>query len=144
MAWGDVITKTPTTRLPPHCPHSVPRDELLLAPSVPYPILTHWKRMTGLHTNRNPDQIDIRLLPSNDVCKETVKYFYSSNVDLQCCVNLCCTAKCLSYTYVCVCVCVCVCSCCLVAKSCPTLCNSVDHSPSGSSVHGISQARILE
>ena len=32
----------------------------------------------------------------------------------------------------------------LVAKSCLTLCNLVDCSPPGSSVHGISQARILE
>ena len=37
--------------------------------------------------------------------------------------------------------------CALCAKSlqsCPTLCDSVDCSPSGSSVHGILQARILE
>ena len=34
--------------------------------------------------------------------------------------------------------------CCLVAKSCLTLCDPVDWSLSGSSVHGISQARILE
>ena len=33
---------------------------------------------------------------------------------------------------------------CLVAKSSPTLCNPMDCNPSGSSVHGISQARILE
>ena len=32
--------------------------------------------------------------------------------------------------------------CCLVTKTCPTLCDSVDYSPSGSSVHGIFQARI--
>ena len=31
-----------------------------------------------------------------------------------------------------------------VAQSCPTLCNPVDCSPQGSSVHGILQARILE
>ena len=31
-----------------------------------------------------------------------------------------------------------------VAQSCPTLCNTMDCSPLGSSVHGISQARILE
>ena len=31
-----------------------------------------------------------------------------------------------------------------VAKSYPTLCDSMDHSPPGSSVHGILQARILE
>ena len=37
-----------------------------------------------------------------------------------------------------------VCCCCWVAKSCPTLCNSMDHSLPGSSVHGISQAWILE
>ena len=37
--------------------------------------------------------------------------------------------------------CVCVC---LVAQSCLTLCNPMDCSPSGSSVHGISQARILD
>ena len=28
--------------------------------------------------------------------------------------------------------------------SCPTLCNSMDHRPPSSSVHGISQARVLE
>ena len=32
----------------------------------------------------------------------------------------------------------------LVAQSCPTLCNPIDCSPLGSSVHGILQARILE
>ena len=32
----------------------------------------------------------------------------------------------------------------LVTKSCLTLCDSVDCSPPGFSVHGISQARILE
>ena len=42
---------------------------------------------------------------------------------------------------VCVCVCVCVCS---VTQPCLTLCNCMDCSPPGSSVHGISQARILE
>ena len=31
-----------------------------------------------------------------------------------------------------------------VAQSCPTLCDPVDCSPPGSSVHGITQARILE
>ena len=31
----------------------------------------------------------------------------------------------------------------IVTKSCPTLCNPVDCSPPGSSVHGISEARIL-
>ena len=33
---------------------------------------------------------------------------------------------------------------CVCAQSCPTLCNHVDCSPRGSSVHGIFQARILE
>ena len=32
----------------------------------------------------------------------------------------------------------------LVAQSCPTLCDPIDCSPPGSSVHGIPQARILE
>ena len=31
-----------------------------------------------------------------------------------------------------------------VAQSCPTLCDPMDCSPPGSSVHGISQARVLE
>ena len=31
-----------------------------------------------------------------------------------------------------------------VSQSCPTLCNPVDCSPPGSSVHGTLQARILE
>ena len=34
--------------------------------------------------------------------------------------------------------------CCLVAQSCPTLCDPIDCGPPGSSVHGILQARILE
>ena len=34
--------------------------------------------------------------------------------------------------------------CCLFAKSCPPLCDLMDCSPPGSSVHGISQTRILE
>ena len=42
---------------------------------------------------------------------------------------------------VCVCVCVCVCS---VAQLYPTLCDPMDCSPPGSSVHGIVLARILE
>ena len=49
-----------------------------------------------------------------------------------------------------VCVCVCVCTrtrACVHTKllqSCPTLCNPMDCSPPGFSVHGILQARILE
>jgi len=31
-----------------------------------------------------------------------------------------------------------------VAQSCPTLCDPMDCSPPGSSVHGIFQARVLE
>ena len=38
----------------------------------------------------------------------------------------------------------CACCWCSVAQSCPTLCDPMDHSPPGSSVHGISQARVLE
>ena len=36
------------------------------------------------------------------------------------------------------------CCSCLVTKSCPTLCDFIIWSPPGSSVHGISQVRILE
>ena len=42
-----------------------------------------------------------------------------------------------------VCVCVCVCEC-VCAQSCLTLCNPMDYSLPGSSVHGILQARMLE
>ena len=31
----------------------------------------------------------------------------------------------------------------LVTQSCPTLCDPTDYNPSGSSVHGISQAKLL-
>ena len=43
----------------------------------------------------------------------------------------------------CLCTCVCVCVC-LFTQLYPTLCNPMDCSPSGSSVHGILQARLLE
>ena len=36
------------------------------------------------------------------------------------------------------------CCCWFVSQSCLTLCDPMDCSPRGSSVHGISQARILE
>ena len=36
------------------------------------------------------------------------------------------------------------CCCCIASKLCPTLCNPMDSSPPVSSVHGISQVRILE
>ena len=42
------------------------------------------------------------------------------------------------------CVCVCVCVCVLVTLSCLTLCDSMDYFLPGSSVHGFTQARILE
>ena len=38
----------------------------------------------------------------------------------------------------------CCCCCCLLAKSCLTLCDTVDCSPPGTSVHEMLQARILE
>ena len=44
----------------------------------------------------------------------------------------------------CVCVCVCVCVCIKSVQLRPTLCESMDFSPPGSTVHGILQARILE
>ena len=40
--------------------------------------------------------------------------------------------------------CVCVCVCVLVIQSCPTLCDPMDCSLPGSSVHGILQVRPLE
>ena len=36
------------------------------------------------------------------------------------------------------------CVCVLVAELCPTLCDPMNYSPPGSSVHGILQARTLE
>ena len=38
----------------------------------------------------------------------------------------------------------CILSCYLVTKSCSTLCDPMDRSLPGSSVHGLSQARMLE
>ena len=50
----------------------------------------------------------------------------------------------LVHASVSLCVCVCVCVCVLVAQSCPALCNPMDCSLPGFSVHGFLQARILE
>ena len=48
---------------------------------------------------------------------------------------------CLIFTLI---LCVCVCACVLIAQLCPTLCDPMDCSPRGFSVHGILQARVLE
>ena len=43
------------------------------------------------------------------------------------------------------CVCVCTCTCaCMCAQLCPTLCDPMDCSLPGSSVHGLFQAKLLE
>ena len=58
--------------------------------------------------------------------------------------------SCWAFGVLCVCVCVCVCVCelcvCVWAEflSCVPLCHPVDCSPPGSSVHGLSQAKILK
>ena len=57
------------------------------------------------------------------------------------------TVRHISFIELCVCVCVCVCvwvHARVCTQSCLMLCDFVDCSPPGSSVHGISQARILE
>ena len=51
---------------------------------------------------------------------------------------------CVLYYILCVCVCVCVCVCAQSLESYPNLCDCLDCSLPGSSVHGILQERILE
>ena len=65
-------------------------------------------------------------------------------LDLSCACMCVCVCMCVC---MCVCACVCVCVCARVrsvAQWCPALCDSMDCSPPGSSVHRILQARILE
>ena len=84
-------------------------------------------------------------------CSLSVKWLYSlfneNTLKITSSMELCQTIPqrykhhfCVSAITNCMCVCVCV----LVAQSCPTLCNSMDCSLPGSSVHGILQSRILE
>ena len=61
-------------------------------------------------------------------------WFFWMIVALQCCVCFCSTAKGISYMYTCA----------QLLQLCPPLCDPMDCSPSGSSVHGILQASILE
>ena len=77
-----------------------------------------WPWHCGMSVKAISSDIDVKL-------QMTVKWFFFFNWSI---VDLC------------VCVCVCV----LVAQSCLTLCDRMDCSPPGSSVHGILQARILE
>ena len=63
--------------------------------------------------------------------------------DLQCCVSFLCTAKWFSYIYVSVCVCVCVYAC-AQSLSRVQLCDLIDCSLPGTSVHGISQVKTME
>ena len=73
---------------------------------------------------------------------------YKRSITLKHCELLYCTPVnliILYENYVCACVCVCVCVCAhACAQSCPALCDPMDCSLPGSSVHGIFQARILE
>ena len=74
----------------------------------------------------------------NDYMKIFIDWFIA---DLQYCVSFRSTAKIFSYIYIHIYMCVCVVK---VTQLCLTLCDPVDYSQSGSSVHGIFQARILE
>ena len=70
-----------------------------------------------------------------DVLCITLKNFFMEYiVDLQCCVNFSCTTNWISYAWVHA----------KLLQSCLTLCDLVDYSLPGSSVHEILQARILE
>ena len=64
--------------------------------------------------------------------------FPRSNTDIYIFVSFAHALSLYVYTYTHVCVCA------QSLQSCSTLCNPMDHSPLGSSVHGILQARILE
>ena len=55
--------------------------------------------------------------------------------------NLMCHLRPVSLMIFCL---ICLCCCCLVSQLCLTLCNPIDYSLPGSSVHGTSQAGILE
>ena len=84
------------------------------------------------HTKLNHFAMHLKLIH----CKLTILQLKSQE-ELLSEILLCAT----HYTVVCVCMCVCVCVC---AQLCPTLCNPMDYSSPCSSVHGLSQARMLE
>ena len=71
-------------------------------------------------------------VPSSIQCTEVLSSWLSPNLYSEC---IGCWLPRCSISFYC---------CCLVAKSCPTLCNRMDCSPPGCSDHVISQARILE
>ena len=79
-------------------------------------------------------------MPPSAACIFILKSFYWSIVALQYCVSFLLYSK-LS---VCVCMCVCIHVHAKLLQLCPTLCDSMDCGPPGSSIHRIPQARILE
>ena len=106
----------------------------------------HW---TPLGTDEVRDQASIRRVASHKQSRLThsTRPDYMSSWDLPILVNvilyelLSSLSKCAFYLFkelLCCCYC-------LVTKSCPTLCDPIDSSLAdrGSSVHGISQARLL-
>ena len=88
-------------------------------------------------TNKNMRTLNIELGNSSIFF---LNKFYWRLVDLQCCVSFCSIAKWVSHTHTCVCVCVGV----WVTRSCPNLCDPMDCSLPGSSVHGVLQTRRME
>ena len=72
-------------------------------------------------------------------------FFYQNIVDLQCCASFRCMALWFSFMYVCVCIHTYIYIYIYThTQSCSTLCSPLDCSLPGSSVHRISQVRILE
>ena len=96
------------------------------------------------YINMNPPQVYTcspswtPLPPPSSYHPSGSSHCYWRIVDLQCRVSFRWTSKWFNYTHTCACVLF------MSPQLCPTLCNPMDCSPPGFSVHGILQARILK
>ena len=90
-----------------------------------------------IYTNIN---ISLCLLTPRELCplnSAQICGMFLGNIHMPCLARLCLFFRTLEGILIC-------CCCCLVTKSCLTLCHPMNCSPPGFSVHGTSQARILE
>ena len=89
-----------------------------------------------IYTNIN---ISLCLLTPGELCplnSAQICGMFLGNIHIPCLARLCLFFRTLEGIL--------ICCCCLVTKSCLTLCHPMNCSPPGFSVHGTSQARILE
>ena len=109
--------------------------KVVYLPFLSYLMYTHF--IPSGQSSTSGSQTLVLLLASHNSSKSTQDHHHCHALHVECCyycmVKLCLLCRCRKLSL--------ITNACLVAQSCPTLCDPMDYSPPGSSVHGDSPGK---